>query len=80
MQKIIDETCKIVQYADDIFLFVADKCVNTAKQRLENNIAKLVEYFESHRRQNRIHCLLQKFSEQINKKSQITSEKSLHKS
>ena len=49
MQKIIDETCKIVQYADDIFLFVADKCVNTAKQRLENNIAKLVEYFESHR-------------------------------
>ena len=49
MQKINDETCKIVQYADDIFLFVADKCVNTAKQRLETNIAKLVEYFESHR-------------------------------
>ena len=37
------ETCKLVQYADDIFIFVADKFVNTAKQRLENNIAKLVE-------------------------------------
>ena len=35
MQNIIDETCKIVQYADDIFIFVADKFVNTAKQRLE---------------------------------------------
>ena len=49
MQNIIDEKCKIVQYADDIFLFVADIFVNTAKQRLENNIAKLVEFFESHR-------------------------------
>ena len=49
MQNIIDETCKIVQYADDIFIFVADKFVNTAKQRLGNNITKLVECFESHR-------------------------------
>ena len=49
MLNIIDETCKIVQYADDIFIFVGDKVVNTAKQRLGNNIAKLVEYFESHR-------------------------------
>ena len=49
MQNIIDETCEIVQYADDIFIFVEDKFVNTAKQRLENNTAKLVEYFESHR-------------------------------
>ena len=49
MQKVIDNTCKIVQYADDIFIFVADKCLNTAKQNLETNIAKLAEYFESHR-------------------------------
>ena len=49
MQSIIDETCKIVQYADHIFIFVADKFVNTAKQRLANNIVKLVDYFESHR-------------------------------
>ena len=49
MQNIISKTCKIVQYANDIFLFVADKFVNTAKQRLETNIAKLVDYFESHR-------------------------------
>ena len=85
MQNIIDETGKIVQYGDDIFIFVADKFVNIARQRLENNIAKLVEYFESHRlnlneEKNRIQCLLRKFPEQINEKSQITSEKSLHKS
>ena len=49
MQNIIDETGKIVQYGDDIFIFVAEKFVNIARQRLENNIAKLVEYFESHR-------------------------------
>ena len=49
MQNTIDETCKIVQYADDFLIFVADKFVNTAKQRLENIIAKLVEYFECHR-------------------------------
>ena len=49
MLNIIDETYKIVQYADDIFIFVAEKRVNTAEQRLENNIAKIVEHFESHR-------------------------------
>ena len=49
MQNITDEHVKIVQYADDIFIFVADKFVNTAKQCLEYNIAKLVEDFESHR-------------------------------
>ena len=49
MQNIIDETCKIFQYADDIFIFVADKLVNTAKQRLANDFVKLVEFFESHR-------------------------------
>ena len=35
MQNRIDETCKIVQYADDIFIFIADKCVNTAEQHIE---------------------------------------------
>ena len=49
MQNIIDELCEIVQYAVDIFNFKADKIFITAKQRLENNIAKLVEYFESYR-------------------------------
>ena len=49
MQKLIDNTCKILQCADGIFIFVADKCLNTAKQNLETNIAKLAEYFESHR-------------------------------
>ena len=48
MQNIIDETCEIVQYADDIFIYVGEKFVNTAKKRLENNIAKLVENFEIH--------------------------------
>ena len=38
-----------MQNADDIFIFVADNFVNTAKQRLESNIALLVENFESHR-------------------------------
>ena len=47
-QNIIDGTSKILQYALDIFSFVADKVVNTAKQRLENIIVKLVEFFESH--------------------------------
>ena len=49
MQNIIDEACKIVEYADDVFIFVGDKIVKTAKQGLENNIAEIVEYFESHR-------------------------------
>ena len=48
MQNILDETCKLVHYADDSFIFVPDKFVNTAEPRLENNIAKLVESFESH--------------------------------
>ena len=49
MQNTIDKICKIAQYADDLFIFVADKFVNTAKQRLENIIPKVVEYFESQR-------------------------------
>ena len=44
-----DETCKIVQYAEDIFVFVFDKCVKTAKQLLEQIIVNLVKYFESQR-------------------------------
>ena len=35
MQNITDESFKMVQYADDIFVSVADKCVKTAKQFLE---------------------------------------------
>ena len=76
--------CKLVQNADDIFIFVADKFVNTAK-RLENNIAKIVEYFESHRRnlnedKTEFIVFCKNSQNKLTKKSQITSEKSLHKS
>ena len=76
---------KIVQYADYIFIFVADKIANTAKQQLENNIAKLVEYFESHRlnlnEDKTEFIVFSKISQnKLTKKYQITSEKSLHKS
>ena len=37
MQNLTDNTCNIVQYADDILLFFADKCVDTAKHRLPKN-------------------------------------------
>ena len=54
--------------------FFADKFVNTAKQRLENNIANSVEYFESHSL-NLNEDKAEKFPKQAYKKSQITSEK-----
>ena len=65
MQNITDETCKIVQYADDFFVFVADKCVKTAKKFLEKNIAPLVEDFETYRlilNEDKTECLVFKNS------------------
>ena len=65
-----------------IFIFVAEKLVNTAEQRLENNIAILVEYFERHRLNLMEHktefIVFCKNSQ--NTKPQITSEKSLQMS
>ena len=85
MQNIIDETCKIVQFADDIFIFVADKFAKIAKQRLENDIAKLVEEFESHRLilnedKTEFIVICENYQNKLTKKSQITSEETLHKS
>ena len=36
MQNVIDKTCKVVQYADDRYIFVAKKFVKAAEQLHEN--------------------------------------------
>ena len=48
MQSAIQDSCELVQYADDTFLFVFHECLNTAISQLEINAANLVVYFERH--------------------------------
>ena len=43
------ESLNLVQYADDMFLFVAANCINTGITNLERILEKLIDYFVSHR-------------------------------
>ena len=48
INKTINNDCDVVQYADDTFLFCIGHDLEITKSKLENNIDRLIEFFESH--------------------------------
>ena len=45
LAKIVEEDCKVVQYADDTFLFTLDTDEISSKIKLELNISKIIDFF-----------------------------------